>query len=158
MTITWEKLEEITGRKKAMLSLVAKTVLEADEGFERGLHVDDALRLIMKLGSFSQSAQAELFELTQRLNEEKAEKLNYAIALEMVKAEGQSLKRQLQELKERANASQRRAERAEARLHEVTQSFAYLIESKLTENALSGLEPKKRLPTLLLTNPVLASG
>ena len=156
MTITWEKLEEITGRKKAMLSLVAKTVLETDEGFELGLKVDDALRLIMKLGSFSQSAQAELFELTQRLNEEKAEKLNYAIALEMVKAEGEALKAQIQDLKERSSSTQRRAERAEARLHEVTQSFAYLIESKLSENSFKNLEPKRRLPTLLLTNPVLA--
>ena len=157
MTITWEKLEEITGRKKAMLSLVAKTVLTSDEGFELGLDVDDALRLIMKLGSFSQSAQAELFELTQRLNDEKAEKLNYAIALEMVKAEGQNLKAQIQDLKERSSTSQSRAERAEERLHEVTQSFAYLIESKLSENTFKNLEPKRRLPTLLLTNPVFSS-
>jgi len=157
VTITWEKLEEITGRKKAMLSLVAKTILASDGAHEFGLEVEDALRLIMKLGSFSQSAQAELFGLTQRLNDEKAEKLNYAIALEMVKADSQNLKAQIQDLKERASATQRRAERAEARLHEVTQSFAYLIESKLSENAPESLGPKRRLPTLLLTNPVLVS-
>jgi len=47
-------------------------------------------------------------------------------------------------------ASQARAERAEARLHEVTRSFAYLIERNARGQALADTRPAP----LLLTNPI----
>ena len=52
MIITWEELENITGRSKAILSLVSKFLFELPDVCEDGLSVDRALKLLFKMGFF----------------------------------------------------------------------------------------------------------
>ena len=49
MTITWEELEEITGRNKATLSLMSKSLFGLTEVSEDGLDADVAHKLLFKM-------------------------------------------------------------------------------------------------------------
>ena len=55
MTITLEELEKITGRSKATLSLMSKSLFGLTEVSEDGLDADVALKLLFKMGSFERS-------------------------------------------------------------------------------------------------------
>lgn len=150
MIIDWDKLETITGRKRAILAYMARSILGAEQAQPDGLELEQALRLVAKLGTYSGSAEAELAQLSQSLNDAKAKNLELAVALEMVKAERHHQRAQIQDLKQQVAAAQARAERAEARLHEVTRSFAYLIERNARGHSLADTRPEP----LLLTNPI----
>ena len=150
MIIDWDKLETITGRKRAILAYMARSILGAEQAQPGGLELEQALRLVAKLGTYSGSAEAELAHLSQSLNDAKAKNLELAVALEMVKAERHHQRAQIQDLKQQVAAAQARAERAEARLHEVTRSFAYLIERNARGHSLADTRPEP----LLLTNPL----
>ena len=150
MIIDWDKLETITGRKRAILAYMARSILGAEQVQPDGLELEQALRLVAKLGTYSGSAEAELAHLSQSLNDAKAKNLELAVALEMVKAERHHQRAQIQDLKQQVAAAQARAERAEARLHEVTRSFAYLIERNARGQSLANTRPEP----LLLTNPI----
>ncbi len=150
MIIDWDKLEAITGRKRAMLAYMARSILGIEQTHNDGLELEQALRLVAKLGTYSGSAEAELAHLSQGLSDAKAKTLELAVALEMVKAERHHQRGLIQDLKQQVAASQARAERAEARLHEVTRSFAYLIERNARGQALADTRPAP----LLLTNPI----
>ena len=154
MTITWEELESITGRSKAMLSLASKSLFELPHVNERGLNVDLALKLLFKIGSFDRSQTAEFLEVTQKLEQKKVESLQYAAALEIVKAERHQLKDRIQSLELQSASDAKRAETAEARLHEVTQSFAYLIERNSQPEVMQSPRENKKLPPLLLLQPI----
>ncbi len=80
--------------------------------------------------------------------------LKYAVSLEIVKAERHQLKGHIKSLELQSAANAKRAETAEARLHEVTQSFAYLIERNSQANNGQYLGRKKKLPPLILMNPI----
>ncbi len=69
MTITWEELEEITGRNKATLSLMSKSLFGLTEVSEDGLDADVALKLLFKMGSFERSQKMELLDLSQKLEQ-----------------------------------------------------------------------------------------
>lgn len=150
MIIDWDKLETITGRKRAILAYMARSILGAEQAQADGLELEQALRLVAKLGTYSGSAEAELAHLSQSLNDAKAKNLELAVALEMVKAERHHQRAQIHDLKQQVAAAQARAERAEARLHEVTRSFAYLIERNARGHSLADTRPEP----LLLTNPI----
>ena len=154
MTITWEVLENITGRSKAILSLVSKSLFELPDVCEDGLSVDLALKLLFKMGSFDRSQKIELLETSQKLDQKKSELLQYAAALEIVKAERYQLKDRIQSLELQSASDAKRAETAEARLHEVTQSFAYLIERNSQPEVMQGPRENKKLPPLLLLHPI----
>ncbi|OJI94185.1 hypothetical protein PFRI_15850 [Planktotalea frisia] len=154
MIITWEELENITGRSKAILSLVSKSLFELPDVCEDGLSVDRALKLLFKMGSFDRSQKNELLEVSQKLEQKNAELLQYAAALEIVKAERHQLEDRIQSLELQSASDTKRAETAEARLHEVTQSFAYLIERKSQSEAVQSLSESKKLPPLLLLHPI----
>jgi hypothetical protein len=154
MIITWEELENITGRSKAILSLVSKSLFELPDVCEDGLSVDRALKLLFKMGSFDRSQKNELLEVSQKLEQKNAELLQYAAALEIVKAERHQLEDRIQSLELQSASDTKRAETAEARLHEVTQSFAYLIERKSQSEAVQSLSGSKKLPPLLLLHPI----
>ncbi|MFY9205556.1 MAG: hypothetical protein WAO67_07455, partial [Yoonia sp.] len=64
------------------------------------------------------------------------------------------LKGHIKSLELQSAANAKRAETAEARLHEVTQSFAYLIERNSQARKIQYLGKKKKLPPLLLLNPI----
>ena len=72
MIISWDKLEEVTGRKKPILALLAKTLLEAHEPSEDGIEFDKALQLLVKVGSFAGSQHSEVLAISQKLADEKA--------------------------------------------------------------------------------------
>ena len=154
MTITWEELAKIAGRNKAALSLMSKSLFGLTEVGEDGLDVDLALKLLFKIGSFESSQKIELLYLSQKLEQKKGELLQYAVSLEMVKAERQQLKDHIKSLELQSAANEKRAETAEARLHEVTQSFAYLIERNSQARMIQHLGEGKKLPPLLLLNPI----
>ena len=154
MTITWEVLENITGRSKAILSLVSNSLFELPDVCEDGLSVDLALKLLFKMGSFDRSQKIELLEVSQKLDQKKGELLQYAAALEIVKAERYQLKDRIQSLELQSASDAKRAETAEARLHEVTQSFAYLIERNSQPEVMQGPRENKKLPPLLLLHPI----
>ena len=154
MTITWEELEKITGRNKATLSLMSKSLFGLTEVSEDGLDADVALKLLFKMGSFERSQKMELLDLSQKLEQKKGELLQYAVSLEIVKAERHQLKGHIKSLEVQSAANAKRAETAEARLHEVTQSFAYLIERNSQVRKIQHLGGKKSLPPLLLLNPI----
>jgi len=154
MTITWEELEKITGRNKATLSLMSKSLFGLTEVSEDGLDADVAHKLLFKMGSFERSQKMELLDLSQKLEQKKGELLQYAVSLEIVKAERHQLKGHIKSLELQSAANAKRAETAEARLHEVTQSFAYLIERNSQVRKIQHLGGKKSLPPLLLLNPI----
>ena len=154
MTITWEELAEITGRNKATLSLMSKSFFGLTAASEDGLDVDLALKLLFKMGSFERSQKIELLDLSKNLEQKKGELLQYAVSLEIVKAERHQLKGHIKSLELQSAANAKRSETAEARLHEVTQSFAYLIERNSQARKIQYLGEKKKLPPLLLLNPI----
>jgi len=154
MIISWDKLEEVTGRNKTMLTLLSKTILDQSEIHEDGLEFDKALSLLVRVGSYAGSQRSEVQELTAKLEREKAEKLQYAVALEMVKSERQQLNTYVSTLERQSRSNEKRAETAEARLHEVTQSFAYLIERQAQEGAPRPVQSQPKAPPLLLLNPI----
>ena len=88
------------------------------------------------------------------LEQKKGELLQYAAALEIVKAERHQLKDRIQSLELQSASDAKRAETAEARLHEVTQSFAYLIERNSQPDVMQSPRENKKLPTLLLLHPI----
>ena len=96
----------------------------------------------------------ELLYLSQKLEQKKCELLQYAVSLEIVKAERHQLKGHIKSLELQSAANEKRAETAEARLHEVTQSFAYLIERNSQVRKIQHLGGKKKLPPLILMNPI----
>ena len=154
MTITWEELAKITGRNKATLSLMSKSFFGLTAVSEDGLDIDLALKLLFKMGSFERSQKIELLNLSQKLEQKKGELLQYAVSLEIVKAERHQLKGHIKSLELQSAANAKRAETAEARLHEVTQSFAYLIERNSQARNGQYLGGKKKLPLLILMNPI----
>ena len=154
MIITWDELRKITGRTKPTLSLISKSLFGLTEISEDGLDVDLALKLLFKMGSFERSQKIELLDLSQKLEQKKGELLQYAVSLEIVKAERHQLKGHIKNLELQSAANEKRAETAEARLHEVTQSFAYLIERNSQATKGIYLGGKKKLPPLLLLNPI----
>ena len=154
MTITWEELEKITGRNKATLSLMSKSLFGLTEVSEDGLDVDVALKLLFKMGSFERSQKIELLDLSKNLEQKKGELLQYAVSLEIVKAERHQLKDRIQSLELQSASDAKRAETAETRLHEVTQSFAYLIERNSQPEVMQSPRENKKLPTLLLLHPI----
>jgi len=154
MTITWEELAKITGRNKATLSLMSKSFFGLTAVSEDGLDVDLALKLLFKIGSFERSQKIELLNLSQKLEQKKGELLQYAVSLEIVKAERHQLKGHIKSLELQSAANEKRAETAESRLHEVTQSFAYLIERNSQARNGQYLGGKKKLPLLILMNPI----
>ena len=154
MTITWEELAKITGRNKATLSLMSKSFFGLTAVSEDGLDVDLALKLLFKIGSFERSQKIELLNLSQKLEQKKGELLQYAVSLEIVKAERHQLKGHIKSLEVQSAANAKRAETAESRLHEVTQSFAYLIERNSQARNGQYLGGKKKLPLLILMNPI----
>lgn len=156
MIISWDKLEEVTGRNKAMLTLLSKTILDQSDIHDDGLEFDKALHLLVRVGSYAGSQRSEVQDLTARLEREKAEKLQYAVALEMVKSERQQLNHYVSTLEHQSRTNERRAETAEARLHEVTQSFAYLIERQAQEGLRPRVQAPRKAPPLLLLNPILS--
>ncbi len=156
MTITWEALAKITGRNKATLSLMSKSLFGLTEVGEDGLEVDLALKLLFKVGSFERNQKIELLDLSQKLEQKKGELIQYAASLEIVKAERHQLKGHIKSLELQSAANEKRAETAEARLHEVTQSFAYLIERNSQARNGQFLGRKKKLPPLILMNPINA--
>ena len=154
MTITWEELAKITGRNKATLSLMSKSFFGLTAVSEDGLDVDLALKLLFKMGSFERSQKIELLDLSQKLEQKQGELLQYAVSLEIVKAERHQLKDHIESLELQSAENAKRAETAEARLHQVTQSFAYLIERNSQATKGIYLGGKKKLPPLLLLNPI----
>ena len=154
MTITWEELAKITGRNKATLSLMSKSFFGLTAVSEDGLDIDLALKLLFKMGSFERSQKIELLNLSQKLEQKKGELLQYAVSLEIVKAERHQLKGHIKSLELQSAANEKRAETAESRLHEVTQSFAYLIERNSQARNGQYLGGKKKLPLLILMNPI----
>jgi hypothetical protein len=154
MTITWEELAKTTGRNKATLSLMSKSFFGLTAVSEDGLDIDLALKLLFKMGSFERSQKIELLNLSQKLEQKKGELLQYAVSLEIVKAERHQLKGHIKSLELQSAANEKRAETAESRLHEVTQSFAYLIERNSQARNGQYLGGKKKLPLLILMNPI----
>ena len=61
----------------------------------------------------------------------------------------------LKSVERQSAANAIRAETAETRLHEVTQSFAYLIERKSQADKIVKLGERNKLPPLLLVNQIV---
>ena len=155
MVIQWEKLAKITGRNKATLSFMATSLFDLTEIGEDGLDVDVALKLLFKIGSFERSQKVEILDLSQKLESKRDELLQYAVSLEIVKAERRQLKDHIKSVERQSAANAIRAETAETRLHEVTQSFAYLIERKSQADKIVKLGERNKLPPLLLVNQIV---
>jgi hypothetical protein len=115
-------------RPEALVRLTAKSF---DLAVKTGcVSLDGDIALIRCFSDRSFDQDELLATQTLKLQAAKGRELELAIALEMVKQERSSLEKQANVLSEQLDRTNRRSDRLEQKLHDLTASFAHLVSQR----------------------------
>ena len=124
------------------------------------LSLASAVRLIRIFETRHNRGMEEAERCRQALSDAKNRELELHVALEIVKRERASLEARLEENRSNLNRTEARADRLEGKLHEMSQSLAYLVDQR--DRIVARQVTRSRVheqiqdgrPVLVLSNPI----
>lgn len=126
--VSLQSLSEALNRSQALVQMVAKSLDVTIK--DRHVTLPDALTL-MRYFAGRKSEQDVLWDnQTSKLDAAKAREFELAMALDIVKRERGSLEKQVALLTAQLDKAHERNDRLEAKLHELTASFAHLVSQR----------------------------
>ena len=152
---------DIASALKRPEALVRLTAASVDIKVSLGcVSLDDAIVLIRYFSDRSFDQEEFLANQTLKLQAAKGRELELSIALEIVKQERSSLEKQANVLSEQLDRSNRRSDRLEQKIHDLTASFAHLVSqrdrlaAKTQTKSKTTLQWRNGKTVLLLEEPV----
>jgi len=121
-------LSDALGRSKALIRMVGKSLDVQDQG--GCVELTDALTLMRYFASATGEQDALWEQLSAKLATAKSRELELAIALDIVRRERTSLSHQVEALSAQLGRADERSRRLEKQLHELTETFAYLVSQR----------------------------
>ena len=126
--ISLQSLSDALGRSKALISMVGKSLdVQDHDGF---VELTDALALMRYFASATGEQDALWEQLSAKLATAKSRELELAIALDIVKRERTTLSHQVEALSAQLGRADERNSRLDKQLHELMESFAYLVSQR----------------------------
>jgi septal ring factor EnvC (AmiA/AmiB activator) len=127
-TVSLHLLSAALDRSQALIRMVAKSLdVKITDGH---VTLPDALALIRYFASQKGEQDALWEEQSSKLESAKAREFELAMALDIVKRERGSLEKQVALLTAQLDKAHERNDRLEAKLHELTASFAHLVSQR----------------------------
>lgn len=112
-------------------ALVRLTAASVDITVKKGcVSLEEAIVLIRYFSNRSFDQEEFLANQTLKIQAAKGRELELSVALEIVKQERASLEKQTNVLSEQLDRSNRRSDRLEQKLHDLTASFAHLVSQR----------------------------
>ena len=154
-------VSDIAAGVKGPGAFVGLPAASVDIKVRRGcVSLDEAIVLIRYFSDRSFDQEEFLANQTLKLQAAKGRELELSVALEIVKQERSSLEKQANVLSEQLDRSNRRSDRLEQKLHDLTASFAHLVSqrdrlvAKTQSNSKTTLQWRNGKAVLLLEEPV----
>jgi hypothetical protein len=127
-TVSLQTLSGVLNRSQALVRIVAKS-LDVKVTQEH-VTLPDALTLIRYFAGRKSDQDVLWNNQTSKLEAAEARKFELAMALDIVKRERGSLEKQVSLLAAQLDKAHERNDRLEAKLHELTESFAHLVSQR----------------------------
>jgi len=126
--ISLQSLSDALDRSQALVRMVAKSLdVNSTDG---QVTLPDALSLMRYFAAHKGEQDALWDNQTSKLDAAKAREFELAMALDIIKRERDSLDNQVALLTAKLDKAHERNDRLEAKLHELTESFAHLVSQR----------------------------
>ena len=127
-SVSLQSLSDALDRSQALVRLVAKS-LDVKVKDEQ-VSLPDALALMRYLSAAKGEQDALWDQQGSKLEMAKSRELELAVALDIVKRERASLANQVELLSDQLERANKRSDRLEEKLHDLTESFAHLVSQR----------------------------
>ena len=127
-SVSLQSLSDALDRSQALVRMVAKS-LDVKVKDEQ-VSLPDALTLMRYFSAGKGEQDALWDQQSSKLEMAKSRELELAVALDIVKRERASLANQVELLSDQLGRANERNDRLEAKLHELTASFAHLVSQR----------------------------
>ena len=127
-SVSYSELACVLGRSEALVRMVAKS-LDIKVKDEQ-VSLSDALTLMRYFSAGKGEQDALWDQQSSKLEMAKSRELELAVALDIVKRERASLANQVELLSDQLERANKRSERLEEKLHDLTESFAHLVSQR----------------------------
>ena len=127
-SVSLQSLSDALDRSQALVRMVAKS-LDVKVKDEQ-VSLPDALALMRYFSAGKGEQDALWDQQSSKLDAAKSRELELAVALDIVKRERVSLANQVELLADQLERANKRSDRLEEKLHDLTESFAHLVSQR----------------------------